>query len=132
MQSFDHLVGKGEKLRRNFDTKRFRGSQIDHKLELSRLHNRQLSWFRAFKNPPDIDARMAIRIKDTSAVAHQSADHGKLAPLINRRNRMVRGEHDESIPLAVEEWVATDKKRTYPLLNKCYESRVNFRSGAGV
>jgi hypothetical protein len=34
---------------------------------------------------------------------------------INRRNRMVCGEHDESIALAVEEWIATDKKRTYPL-----------------
>src|SRR5262245_11193341 len=112
MQSFDHLVGKGEKLRRNFDTKRFRCPQVDHKLELSRLHNRQLSWFRAFKNLSDIDVRLAICIKDAGAVAHQSADHGELAPLINRRDRMVRSEHDESIALAVEEWIAADKKRT--------------------
>src|SRR4029077_6534989 len=43
----------------------------------------------------NIDARLAIRIKDAGAVAYQSADHGKLAPLIDRWDRMVRGEHDE-------------------------------------
>src|SRR5262249_47428470 len=33
--SFDHLVGNGEQLRRNFKAERFGGLKIDHQIELS-------------------------------------------------------------------------------------------------
>jgi hypothetical protein len=39
--------------RRNGDAKCLSGLEVDHKLELGRLHNRQVGSFLAFENSPD-------------------------------------------------------------------------------
>src|SRR5262245_16525090 len=41
---FDHLVGKRQKIVRDFDAKRLRGLKIDHKLKLGYLCDRQVGW----------------------------------------------------------------------------------------
>ena len=51
---FDHLVGAGEKRRRDFNTKRFRGLEIDGKQKFGGLLNRKLGRFGAFENSIDI------------------------------------------------------------------------------
>ena len=46
--SFDHLVGAGEKRRRNLETERFCGLEIDGKQEFDGLLNWKLGRFSAF------------------------------------------------------------------------------------
>jgi hypothetical protein len=42
---FDHLVGKREQLVGNYQTKRPRGLEIEHQIELGRLLDRNIAWF---------------------------------------------------------------------------------------
>src|SRR5262249_52886118 len=49
------------------------GAEIDHKLELGRLHHRQVGGFCAFENASGIDASLTIRIGKVGSVAHETA-----------------------------------------------------------
>jgi|SRR6476661_680789 hypothetical protein len=51
---FDHLVGAGEKGRRDFNTERFRRIEINDKQEFGGLLSRKLGRFGAFQNSIDI------------------------------------------------------------------------------
>ena len=48
--SFNHVVGAGDQQWRQFDPKRLCGLQIDAQLELCRLENGDIVWFRPFKD----------------------------------------------------------------------------------
>ena len=54
---------------------------FDDELEPGRLHDRQIRWLRALENAACVDADVAIRIHQTCAVAHQSADFGMMTVL---------------------------------------------------
>src|SRR5258708_4184894 len=41
-ESFDHLVGERQKVVGDFDAERLRGLEVDHELELGRLHDWQI------------------------------------------------------------------------------------------
>jgi hypothetical protein len=71
--SFDHLVGALLEKPRHFEAKRLSSLEIDHQLEPSRLHNRQVSRFSAFKNPASVDAHLSVSIGDVCSVADQAA-----------------------------------------------------------
>jgi hypothetical protein len=68
---FDHLVGAREQHRRDFETKRPGGRQIDDQLELTRLHDRQVSGVGALEDATGIDADLTIRIRNVGSIAHQ-------------------------------------------------------------
>jgi hypothetical protein len=59
---FDHLVGEREQRGWHFEAERFRGLEVDHQLELGRLHNWQVGWLLAFENATDVDADLTERI----------------------------------------------------------------------
>src|SRR5262249_49489539 len=48
---FDRLVGSKQKVRRNRQAERLGGFEVDHELELGRLHDRQVGGLLAFENP---------------------------------------------------------------------------------
>src|SRR5437016_3891814 len=50
LRSFDHLVGKREQRRRDFDAERLRGLEIDHQLEFARLYHGQVGGLFASQN----------------------------------------------------------------------------------
>ena len=59
LRLFDHLVGEREQRARNFETKRLNGLEIDGKLKLSRLQNRQFGRLHAFED--------LVRLGETAA-----------------------------------------------------------------
>src|SRR5437879_3888924 len=86
----DHLVGHGEHPRRDSEAECLGGGQVDHELELDRLHDRQVGRLLALENPPSVDADLAIGIGKAGPVAHQAAGFGKLAQKIDCGHPMVR------------------------------------------
>jgi hypothetical protein len=56
-QLSDHFVGEREQRRRNREAQSRRGLSIDHKFELDRDHDRQISRLLTFENPTRINAR---------------------------------------------------------------------------
>src|SRR5262249_48446405 len=54
--SLDHLVGEREQPIRHVETERLGGLEIDHELELGRLHHRRISRLLALEYSPGIDA----------------------------------------------------------------------------
>ena len=47
---FDHLVGEREQPIRHIEAERLGGLEVEHKLELGRLHHRQVRGLLAFEN----------------------------------------------------------------------------------
>ena len=54
---FDHLVGAAKKRERNCEAQCFGSLLVDHKLKFCRLLDRQIGWFFALENSPDVCAR---------------------------------------------------------------------------
>src|SRR5262249_49266314 len=78
--SFDHLVGDGEKRRWNRDAKHPRGLGVDDQLELRRLHDRQVRRLCALEDAADIAADLASRVVRVASVAHQPPNFGVVTP----------------------------------------------------
>src|SRR2546425_10499175 len=77
--SLNHLVGAQQQLARYGDTDRFRGLQVDHELELSRLLDRQIAGFRAFEDLVDVGRRAVIEIRIVSTIGNQTSGFNELA-----------------------------------------------------
>jgi hypothetical protein len=75
---------------------------------------------------------LPISIKDAGAITDQPPDGRKLAPLIDRRNRIACGERNESIALTVEKRIAADKKPPGPLLDKRGKGGVDLLRSASI
>src|SRR5262245_33427930 len=101
--SFDHLVGDGEQPRREAEAKCPGGVEVDHELELDRLHDREVGGLLALENPAGVHAGLAICIGDTCSVAHQTADLGSLAPGVDRRHPTVGRQRNELYATVVEQ-----------------------------
>ena len=67
---FDHLVGAGEQRLRDFEAERFRGAEVDHKLDLGALLDWQIGRPFAFENAPAVDAHQANRFGAAGPLAH--------------------------------------------------------------
>src|SRR5262245_12878958 len=74
---FDHLVGDSEQPWRQAEAECLGGVEIDHELELGRLHDRQVRRLRALEDAANIDTSQAISLGDAGSVAHQTASFGK-------------------------------------------------------
>ena len=84
------------------EAKHLRGLEVDHELELGRLHDRQVGWLLALENTPGVEADLAIGVGDAGPVAHQTASHGELAPFVDRGNGVACGQRDDLVALVVE------------------------------
>src|SRR6266478_6192603 len=90
--SLDHLVGAGEKCRRNFEAKQPRSLQVDDELEFGRLHDRQVGGLPALEYAAGVDADLTIHVHTIGVVAHQPAGFDSLARGIARGNPITRRE----------------------------------------
>jgi len=61
-RSFDDLVGALLQKPRHFEAKRLSSLEVDHQLERSRLHDRQVSDLGAFENLAGVNADLPVNI----------------------------------------------------------------------
>src|SRR5262249_27644902 len=61
---FDPLLGDSEEVRRNRETERLRGLEVDRQHEPGRLHDRQVGRLLALENPAGVEADQASRFSD--------------------------------------------------------------------
>src|SRR5580692_2821452 len=87
---FDHLVSAREQRRRDGKAERLGSLQVYHELDFHRLLDRQVGGLFAPEDPTGIVSDLTVRIRQAASIAHQPASRGKLAQIVNRRNRMTR------------------------------------------
>src|SRR6476469_2935134 len=92
--SLDHLVGERQQVRRYFEPECLCSLEINHELELSRLHGGKVGRLDALENPPGIDAGLAKSIGQAGSVARQAAEQDVLARPIERRHHVLRSQRD--------------------------------------
>src|SRR5262245_33835187 len=124
--SFNHLVGELLKLKRYLKPQRLRSLEVDHKLELGRLLDRQFGGFRTLKNFARVDAALAISIGEVRSVAHQAAGYRVLSQFEHRRHRIPCCQRGDLKALAREEWIGDHEDRANLLANKIGERGVDL------
>src|SRR5262249_61809970 len=97
--SFDHLVGADEQRRRHVEAERLRGLEIDHKLELGRLLNRQVAGILPLEDTIYVTGRLPGLFGWVDAIRYQAAagdeetksiSSGKAIPACHRSKNLVR------------------------------------------
>jgi hypothetical protein len=88
--SFDHLVGGYEQGRWHSEAKCLGGLEIDDKLEISRLLDRQISWPCAFEDPSNVNTGLAIQGREAGSITDETARRDKFLPFINCWNSVTR------------------------------------------
>jgi hypothetical protein len=106
---FDHLVGEGEKPGRHSEAERLGGVEIDYEFEFGGLKNWQVGGLGTPKYTACIDTGLAIRIRNTRAVAHETATRRKFTVGRNCRKPIANRESCYPIQSTQKESVADDK-----------------------
>src|SRR5262245_1418805 len=88
----DHLVSEAEQFGWHFNAERLGGFGIDGHVKFCRLHNRQVRGLLTFQNASRIDCGLAIRLRQISAITHESASQNVFAPRVNREHGVLRGQ----------------------------------------
>ena len=102
-----------EQVQRHGDPKRLSSLKVDHQLEHSRLHDRQIGWLRTLEGAPCIDAGLAIIFTDTRAVAYQTASPHEVRKRVDARYRIACGQVRKLVPPSDEVSIgATTKAST--------------------
>ena len=88
--SFDDIVSAGEQLRRHGEAERLGRFEVDHEVELVRLHYRQIAGLGAFENAAGIDADLPVAVAVTSTVTYQSPSSRVLTQVVHHWHGMAR------------------------------------------
>src|SRR5262249_40741972 len=97
---FDHLVGSDQQLVRHGEAESLGRIEIDHQLELRRLHHRQIDDLDALEYSSRIDAELTIRVDQVGSIAHEAACLGEVAPMVDRRHAMAHRQQNEILATA--------------------------------
>src|SRR5215467_3101995 len=125
--SFDHLVGEREQLGRNVEAERLGGNDTDDQLVLGWHLDGQVAWLRALEDARHVvRAGAAIGSAVARAVAHQAADHDKLANIGNRRHAMTRRQCGELPAAVAKKSAASDKQCAGARLNDRRKGNIDF------
>src|SRR5262245_14742577 len=116
--SFDHLVGAGEKSRRNRQSKRLRSDQVDDQVEFDRLLDRQVRGLCAAQNLVDIVAGASEQVRDACPVGDQTSRVDLLASTMHRWQSCAQGQSVDPKAVAGEERVGLNIKRLCTVLER--------------
>ena len=123
---------RGRAARRHGEAERLGGLEVDHQLELGRLHDRQVGRLLAFEDAAGIDAELTTLIRIVGSVAHQPAGLGKVTHCICRGNRMMRRQGGKLHPPAGEKGVGADEECVGPVAHKSCEGSIDLAAGASL
>jgi hypothetical protein len=83
---FDHLIGAGEQRRGHSEAECLGGLEVEHELELGRLHHGQLRRLGALEHSPGEDVGLAIGVREAHAVTQQAARLQKVGKRVDARD----------------------------------------------
>src|SRR4029453_19034293 len=104
----------------------------DDQLGLHRLLNGQVGRLLALENAASVDADLTVRVRKAVSIADQAACHGVLAKWVHRGHRVARGQCDELLAPAIEEWITADYERAGSQSGQGGEDRMEGGVGARV
>src|SRR5262249_29724071 len=107
---FDHLVGAREQQRRNVETDRFGGGEVDDELKLGGLLDRQIAWFFTLEDTIDIGRGLPISIEHFRPIGHQPSAHCEVAERINCGQAVAGSERNDRFTIGCGEEVWQDEK----------------------
>ena len=115
---FDHLVGAAEQWQRERETKSFRGLEVQHQLDFTRLLYGEVCRPRSLEDKCDVDADLIICMSKIDAVTHQAAVYGHFTHGIDGWHGMASCERDD-LDVAVEkERIGNDNESSGLMLDK--------------
>src|SRR5260370_25571870 len=113
--------------RRDGETERPRGLEVDCQLELGGLLDRKVGWLRTLEDSLNVGGRPTIQIDVIWAIRDQCAILGRWWKGVYRREAMIHGRIDEPGSVPVREWAGLNDERHRP--TRLYRSHDIVRFG---
>ena len=99
-----------------------RHSEIDHRLEFGRLHDRQIRRLLALQDASGIDGGLPPGVGQHGAIAHQAASIGFVPGVENPRKLVLRSEREQTVTAdEAEKRIGADDEGADFLLTHCSE-----------
>src|SRR5262249_18541206 len=126
--SLDHLVGARQERLRDRQAERLSGGEIDDKIKLGRLLDRDVTRLRAAQNLVDIIGGASILVRDAWSIGHQTSRFDVLPQTVHRRQSRAQRQGADANAVGVHKRVGEDKKRLRAALERLERGRNILRS----
>src|SRR6516165_10756249 len=130
--SLNDLVSSRQQRFRDGEAEGLGGLEVDDKLKLGRLQDRQVGGLSAIENFAGIDASLTKTVRDVRSVAHQPAGYDEITDRIRRRNTLARRQARNLHAAAGKECVGCDEEGIGALASKAGKGRIDLATRAGV